>query len=452
MATSGLQPFLNRQLAHIRSEGIYVLGRKMGHALNLLFSNFIVLLALPLAIVIRLLYPISKLRLGYFYSDRIGHFAFDVEYYLVSSELLQDKRQARDIFFFEGAICNQALASLAARQIKVIPWSWPIYRASALLPNNPVVLRPARKLNGSRDPQGIFTKTESRLLSKKWVAAGWSQERPSVLGQYGVDERSKIVCLIVRDPAYLNSKDKNRNWDYHSYRDTPLSLYEAVAVDLAEKGYFVFRMGKTVEQALTVDHERIIDYANMEWRNDFLDLWLISRSSFCISTSTGLDSVADICRKPIALINYLPLAYFQTWSNSVLAPCNLIWRATGKKLTCQEHLIYSFQRSQDYANNGIDVQPLNEKQISKVVLELEQRLSKSWRVSENELQRQRRFREIFCLNDSELIERWFRGEGAPKSEILANRSRPREVIRKFHSEAFLSEAFLEDNSNFLDPG
>jgi putative glycosyltransferase (TIGR04372 family) len=410
------------------------------------------MLALPLAIVFRLLYPIIKIRFGYFYADRIGHFAFDVEHYLVTIDRAENKSLAYDIFFLKGRICNQELAKLTAQRLRIIPWSWPIYRAASLLPNNPVVLDPARKLTGSRDPQGLFIQTRPRLFSREWVSSSTIDENLKPLTRYGVNNQTSIVCLIVRDSAYLKSTDLSRDWNYHSYRDTPISLYEPVARHLAEKGYFVFRMGREVNQRMQSDHPRIIDYANAEWRSEFLDLWLIANSKFCISTSTGIDSVADICRKPLALVNFLPISYFQTWSNCVLAPCNLEWKSTGEALTFREQLLFSFQRSEDYERYDIVIKPLDEKQVSRVVLETEQRATGKWQVSEDELQQQSVFKQILCVPDDQLIAQLPSGMLEDRLGLLSRRSRPAERVGKFHSQAFLSQAFLGEFPNFLNYG
>ena len=68
-----------------------------------------------------------------------------------------------------------------------------------------------------------------------------------------------------------------------------------------------------MEGEFGITHNRIIDYANSALKSDFLDVWLMSKCEFCISTSTGFDRVATAFRKPLALVNFMPLAEFETW-------------------------------------------------------------------------------------------------------------------------------------------
>ena len=51
---------------------------------------------------------------------------------------------------------------------------------------------------------------------------------------------------------------------------------------------------------------KIIDYANSEFRSEFMDIYLGAKCSFCISTGYGPDMLPYIFNKPIGLMA-LPL-------------------------------------------------------------------------------------------------------------------------------------------------
>ena len=53
-------------------------------------------------------------------------------------------------------------------------------------------------------------------------------------------------------------------------------------------------MGSKVKDKLNTNNPKILDYANMEIRSDFLDIYLASKCKFCISTDYGLDEVMVI--------------------------------------------------------------------------------------------------------------------------------------------------------------
>ena len=170
------------------------------------------------------------------------------------------------------------------------------------------------------------------------------------LEEIGFKYGDKFVCLIVRDAAYLNtiSLDKETNWEYHNFRDTDIDTYKKAALALAEKGYWVFRMGKVVRKPFKADHPNILDYANSNYRSDFLDIWLMANCFFCITTVTGLDDVCKIFRKPVVCVNYLPIGIFATPYHSIILPKHLVWQNTKKRLTLLEHLDNDYARSEDY--------------------------------------------------------------------------------------------------------
>ena len=78
-----------------------------------------------------------------------------------------------------------------------------------------------------------------------------------VLKKIGVHNK-KFVCLMVRDNAYLNSK----NASYHSHRNCNIENFLLVSEELTKMGYYVFRMGAKVEKKFTSKNPMIIDYAS----------------------------------------------------------------------------------------------------------------------------------------------------------------------------------------------
>ena len=126
------------------------------------------------------------------------------------------------------------------------------------------------------------------------------------LSSLGLQEKSAYVCLAVRDDFYLSSQFPNTNWSYHNYRDSHISDYMEMAEFLALQGYFVLRMGRNVRERFVSSNSRIIDYANLTSCSDFNDVYLFANCKFVISTSTGMDRLGVLFRKPIGLVN-LPL-------------------------------------------------------------------------------------------------------------------------------------------------
>ena len=66
------------------------------------------------------------------------------------------------------------------------------------------------------------------------------------------------------------------SWSYHSYRNFSVESLKLAAEFFADKGYFVLRMGKVVEEKLHSNNKKIIDYANTNLRSDFADMYLLA--------------------------------------------------------------------------------------------------------------------------------------------------------------------------------
>ena len=448
-----IRTWLIHQLRAIETGDFRTVGKKISRVFEEVFRLLLIGGLIPVAALLIILWPVVRIRIGYFSADRIGHFAFDLEYYLASRHLhAAGKQRTHDLFFLKGEVCNRALEHLAKEKILIWQPIEYLYSACCFFPITNVLIKPARELTGSRDHSGFFANTSTNLTSLENLHRKLPTEDLYSLKRVGVDKNSKFVCLIVRDSAYLESLDSAHDWSYHSYRDTEIDLYADVAQKLVDRGYLVFRMGKVVDQPFPIKHTNIIDYATTDWKSDYLDLWLIAHSQFCISTSTGLDSLADVFRKPIALVNFLPLSYFPIWSRCVLAPCHLVWKGSGKKLNASEHLYHSYMRSMDYSAVGIEVRPLSPTETSAVVLEMDDLLSWSGERDATLSVSQEKFRSLLVEDDNKIIARGKALQPKSKQELsLKNRRRPT-VDRAFpiNPEALVSESFLAQEPEFLN--
>ena len=349
--------------------------RHFSRALGLLTDGLGAVIVAPLVIVVRILQPFVRIRFGYFTSDRIGHFAFDVESYLTEKKINQDKNFSIDLFFFSGKSANTYFTKMCRRSFVVhsaIKW---LYCANEILPfSSSHRILPARVTSDSRDIRGLFNKKEAQLRFNHQE----NQFGLEYLQEMGLRQGDRFVCLAVRDQAYLNQTYNKHDWSYHDFRDTKIESYEAAVVALAERGFWVFRMGKVVDSQLSVDHSRVVDYAISKHRSDFLDIWLMAHCYFAISTGLGLDSIADIFRRPIVFVNYLPILDLEAWGRFITAPKHLSWASNHKPLTLQEQLKHTSVNGHYYEENGIQVCDLNPSEITETALEMESRLSGSW--------------------------------------------------------------------------
>jgi len=363
-----------------------------------LINTTITLLVIPLILVVRIIKPIVLIRFGKITSYIIGHFVFDTEYYL--SEKNISGTNSLDFFFYHYKYKsykkppNDQWDRMVRRHLRVHPFVAYLYRVNQIIPGGQThIVEMNLDKYYSRDPVGVLAQSEVHII----FTDAENERANLLLKEIGLESSDKFVCLNVRDSAY---KEKYQNWkqdwSYHNYRDSDIDTYEEASLALAEKGYWVFRMGKAVHKPLKSAHPRIQDYANTPYRSDFLDIWLMANCFFCISTASGLDAVSNVFRRPIVFVNHIgPISNMVSWTNNLVLPKKLIWRNSDKYLSLSELLQHAYGRSRDYDKAGIRIIDSSPDEITEAVFEMEARLNGDWNDMEQDDQLQKLFWEKF---------------------------------------------------------
>ena len=399
------------------------------------------LLAIPLSLMslllIFILRPFIHIRIGFFRCDRIGHFAGNTELYLCEKDY-QGNRSV-DLFYLPRKPCNLQLLSMWERELTVLPWFFLrpmdlIIRSFDFLSS----FHAANARGGDRDIDSYYEKYSPHLH----FTAEEKMYGESKLREMGVPEGSPIVCITVRDDAYLKeiySLDK----DYMDFRNCDVQNYVLVAEELAERGYYVFRMGAKVNSPMKSSHPKVIDYASNGMRSDFMDIYLGSKCAFCITNGTGYDAIPNIFRRPIVHVNAVPFGVCHTWGNSpIVVTKHHIDISDGHELTLSEIFERGaayFSYSSDYESNGISVIENTPEEILDAVIELDDRLKGTWQELEEDKSLQEQFWDIFFTNKLNSYE-------ASENQVLFLRllQDPAEIKSRY------SAKFLRSNKGWLN--
>jgi len=391
--------FVQRQIAHIRRGGKAVLARKAGKAFRLLLSLPFYVLAVPAALVIRAVRPWILIRLGSMPVGSIGHFAGDTELYLCERDagINQPSQRHVDLFFMHNLVCNQQLAKMWQRVLRVWP-NWilaPLYHVDRLMP-------------GAAIPNCCITTEEDRdaynLLDRFPPHLEFTPEEEARgeagLRAMGIAQGSRFVCLHVRDNAWNAYCEGVDIWSSEvSYRDSDVQDYILAAETLADRGYVVIRMGAVVREAMKTAHPGVIDYATNGMRSDFMDIYLGAKCEFCIAVGSGFDGVPMIFRRPIAFVNFVALGELLTSSARFLSITkHHRLAAEDRNLSLDE--IFSrgagfLYESEDYAAAGIRLVENSPEEIRDLAVEMAERLQDDWRPQEGDEALQERFWKIF---------------------------------------------------------
>lgn len=359
----------------IRAGGVAVAAIKARRLLERLFWTAFWLAAYPVILVLR---PVVVVRLGQLCAWRIGHFTYDLAYYLAERRLGMHPRRSLDLFFFSGNICNAAFARLCQRYLNVWDGVSHGYRIFSRLPfTNPhiVSIRAVVKYR-YRDNEGTLARSPRVVyLSDAEQQQGWRE----LQSRWGVPKDARIACFQVRSNAYLDAMPMLRGSakaielrDRNSHKNADIVTFERAMLMLAERGYYCFRMGAVPDKPLGVRHERIIDYAN-DRRSDFLDIFLCANSQFIVSTGTGIDALADLFRKPVAFCNQVTIEAIHAWMPHLTIFKKYRWRKTGKPLTLSEIFQSGLSAcfdAREFEAKGVELFDNTEEEIVAVVDEM----------------------------------------------------------------------------------
>ncbi len=279
-----------------------------------IFLIYIIILpfVLPLLFLIKIIKPIIEVRFAMIRNDVIGHYIFDTEYYLSCREIYNTK--SLDLFFFQNVNSNpnKQWTKMIKRKFIVSDFFRPFYYIAKnvkIFKNFSFILNSV----SNRDPKNVLANTESHFQ----FTDDEKNEGNNFLKLLGIKNK-KFICIMSRDSRYKKLTDKHNDMSYHDYRNSDILNYKKTINYFIEKGFFVFRMGKYVENKLNLNSNYFLDYANSEYRSDFLDIYLSANCKIFINGESGLCNAAIAFRKPLVMVNFSALEYIFNFYSSIL--------------------------------------------------------------------------------------------------------------------------------------
>lgn len=153
------------------------------------------------------------------------------------------------------------------------------------------------------------------------------------LARMGVDPNRPIVCIHVRESGYWG-RTGDRS---HSTKNADITTYIPAIQLLTNNGYQVVRLGDSTMRPLPA-LESVFDYALSEYKNDFLDVYLLANSAFLMCTSSGPFAVASIFGVPLLGTNWFPIHTTPFQPRDLVLLKKLKNKGSGRLLSIKEML------------------------------------------------------------------------------------------------------------------
>ncbi len=332
-------------------------------------------------------------------STRIGHFAANTELYLceLDAEINKPKQQYVDAFYLsDKPECNATMTKMWGRTINILPvWILaPVKRINKLLPGGSVH-EIGTNTQSDRDVHNLLDRFPPHIkLTDEEKSIGEANLRA-----LGIPSGSPFVCLIGRDSAYLEKRYKSRDWSYHNYRDVDIQSYVLAAETLADRGYYVLRMGAVVHEPINSSHHMVIDYATHDLRSDFMDIYLGAKCTFCISCGTGFDAIPLIFRRPVVFVNHVPIGYLSTFQNYTLGLTKRHFSVIKNRELTLKEIVQSdlcvALRSSDYESKHVKLLDNTPEEVRDIAVEMDERLKGTWEQSDDDEALHQIFWDIF---------------------------------------------------------
>jgi putative glycosyltransferase (TIGR04372 family) len=145
----------------------------------------------------------------------------------------------------------------------------------------------------------------------------------------GVPRNAWFVCVHSREYGYLGNVSQ-------SARDANINNYSLAIEEIVRRGGWVFRMGDASMQPIPT-HDRVIDYAHLPIKSDWMDVFLCASCRFFLGSSSGLAAIPATFGVPSAIANLIPLSVVLPLGSQDVGIPKLLWSSKEKRyLTFKE--------------------------------------------------------------------------------------------------------------------
>ncbi len=356
------------------------------------FSFLIFLPIIAVFYLIRPFYPVKFIRIR---DDRIGNLVMNTELFLRRVKLGIYKKNVLYIGIAGKNPCNKQLLGMFKRAMIIIQVPKPAEILFNILSNKRDLLKGIISYLTFVDYERAYYEFNNAGSSLQFNKTE-EKKGKKLLNKMGVN--NWFICFHARDSSYLKTTFKKMDSSHHNYRDCNIENYLKAADYITKQGGYAIRMGSVVEKKLPhLKNKKIIDYA-ANFRTDFLDIYLLAKCKFFLSSTSGLFQVPYLFDVPVAHANLIPLEYTTYRKEDIFIP-KKIWSEKKKRLLAFKEIISSgtgeFISTDKYEKAGLVPIENTPEEILDLAAEMNERLNGTWKTTKKDEELQKRYRSLF---------------------------------------------------------
>lgn len=319
-----------------------------------------------------------RIKFGYLHAASLGHLALesDIAY-------IQTKSSKTYTFWITTEkIANAELLKLIAQRMRII--QNPFLR-KILMP----IVKATRGsvFDGNARVDDISSNIQDTAEISFPLNIDESDDLPNLLFSMGLNPFQKYVCLVVRDEMHSVINVSLDSAASTAYRNSNIEDFKKAIQLFIEAGYSVIRMGRNA-RICSFNIPGFFDYANSELRSDLNDLVLLSNCEFVFSTLSGVDEIANLYRKPVYIVNYLPIGFFRlSRLRPLILPKGLRDTKSGAKLSMKDILdrgLWTANSTEAYRHANVEIVDCNADEIEMFAQQVLSDFSKTLQIDDSD--------------------------------------------------------------------
>ncbi len=251
------------------------------------------------------------------------------------------------------------------------------------------------------DGRGLPREPLHTLVQRQWEESGrgplvhmpdkYDDMGRDMLRRKGMPEDAWFVCFHARNMGF---HDETALSNHNIYRNAHIRDYLAAMDAVRERGGWVVRIGDETMPPLD-KMENVIDYSACDWREDWIDIFLLARQRFLVATASGPPAVALAFGVPVVATNWFPAGLWLPSTRDIVIHKLYRRRADGGYLGVDEMVrppMGGMQAKKFFDTHGIDVEDNSPEDIRDAVTEMIDICEGTVKYTPDDERMQRRFR------------------------------------------------------------